>query len=104
MNDPCGGLRKNRPQSLFARLQCTLELHPVRCFVDDAKNPANAALLVADGRIGDVEVDRFRVAMVFDVEGTVLCKDRLPAVKDPSKQGLEIIPEFTPVFSGRTSK
>jgi len=88
------------PLSLFARQQCTLEFHPVRCSVD-AKNPANAAFLAADGRIGDVEVDCFRVAVAFDVEGTVLRKNRLTAVKDTLKQGLPIVPEFAPVFLGQ---
>ncbi len=44
----------------------------------------------------------FRLAVAFDVEGTVLCQDRLSAVKDTSKQGSQIVPD--PTFSGRTSK
>lgn len=54
--------------------------------------------------MGDAEVDCFRVAVALDVEGTVLCSDRLSAVKDTSKQGRQIVPESLQLFSGRTSK
>lgn len=56
---------------------------------------------VADGRIGDVELDCFRVAVAFDVDGAVLRQDRRSAVEDPSNQGLPIVPEFAPVFLGQ---
>jgi hypothetical protein len=68
-------------------------------FVDDAEDPANCAMFVANGRIGDVEIDRFRAAVPLDVEGAILCSHRFSGLQHPAQKWLKIIPKFGPVLS-----
>lgn len=78
-----------------------LETYPLGGLGDQAQHPADTAVGLSHGGIGDVEVDGFAQAATLYVEGAILGREGLTGFTHVAQQGFEIVPQFTPVFLAR---
>lgn len=104
LGDTCCRLRDDGAKSLLAFAQRPLGPDTFRRLADDAEDAQRLAVRIVNRRIGNIEVNRFGIAVALDVERSVLGGDRLAIVKNGLQKRFEIIPELGPVFARGTAK
>ncbi len=98
LGDPGCRLRDDGAKPLFAFAQGLIRTNPFRCFVDNTEDAQRLAIRIANRRVGNVEVNRFGIAVALDIEGPVLGGNRLAIVKNGAQKRFEVAPELGPVF------
>ena len=102
--DAARRLAEQGAQPRLALLQGVLCRDARRRLADDAEHGLHDARMVANGRVGDVEIDVFRKTVPLDVEAPVLGGDRLAGGANMLEQRLQVGPELAPVFAGRPAE